>query len=1615
MNKSLLKLLLVNWSLLIITNLQSQTFSNSSPITINGTGTAPVAASLYPSNIVVSGLTGTIIRVTVGIHGFTHVRPGDVDMLLVGPAGQTLTFWSDAGGSSFTNTVNDITISVDDLAPNQLADGTTVHLLTSGPFRPTNYGSTEDVFASPAPAGPYNNAAPFGASTLSLFNGTNPNGTWSLYVSNDANSLFNGSISGGWTLDFTIAPPAAPLIISEFRLRGPAGENDEYIEIYNTSTNPYTVAAASGTGLGVAASDGTTRGVIPNGTIIPAHGHYLIANSSGYSLANYGGTGAAANNATYTTGIPDNAGIALFNNNVGGASYSLANRIDAVGSSDEVNTIYKEGTGYAPLSISGLESRFRRKTYDGSPKDTDNNATDFEFGDKDGTADGIHHRLGAPGPENLNSPVSRNSNIIITRLDQVVGPLAPPNAVRNTTPGAPGTNSTFGTIEFRYRLTNNTGAALTRIRFRLDSLTTFPAGIGKADLRALNSSTGTLTGILDPATCTSTGLPTTVPCQVTVQGTTLEQPPTQAQGGGFNSTLTLSLPSGLAPGASINFSLRFGVIQAGSYSIMFTPEVLPHSAAVGPIPPPEKIIGATDPITCTMNQGSGQTDPTSASPINFTAVFSEAVTGFTSSDVTLSGTAGATTVVITEIAPNNGTTYNVAVSGMTSNGTVIATIPANTVLSASDIGNSASTSTDNTITYALPSPVPTITCPANSSVLVNENCLGSFTLNINTVSFTGSPTPIIGYNWTIFQNYPSQPTQGSVTNIAQVGSVTLSGLPGGASITATATNGAGTASCSFNVAFVDNVAPAIICNNRTASVNPDCVVDISYSFSLSDNCTNASPLVYSSRLFNDGGVSTGGSVSLQPRRFSKGVFYDTIRVEDFNGNRSSCPYTITVVDGIRPEFVSTTCQNIFVNTAPTSTDCSAVANFFPVAEDNCDGLASVITNIPSGSQFPVGITPVIATATDGAGNTAQCSFTVTVIDRTPPQINCPPPQTLYTTSIICRAVLPDYTNSENLAWDNCGIKKIEQSMAPLSALALGQHNISLIATDLHDNIASCPVQITVIDNVPPIIRCKPPITLHTVPGQCYAEGGNLNIENPSVEDNCEQVLVNVNRSDGLALNANYPAGVTIIKWTATDASQNTTSCAQTVTVIDNQPPVIADISANPYILWPPNHKMKDVEVRYTSNDNCGVVSCRLEVSSSEPINGTGDGDTDPDWEIIDDHHVKLRAERATHGDGRIYTITIICTDEQGNETRETVTVRVAHNITAPQSGRSFKVGSTVAFTGEFWDKPGNTHSAKWLIDGSAVANGIVTEPSGNHKGKVTGAYKFKSAGVYKLQMNVTDQTGVTSYANTNEDVDAIVVIYDPNGGNVYGGGHFNSPAGALISNANATGKASYGFAMNYFKNSTYPKGETQFEFKVGEFEFNALNFDYLVISNSMAQFKGIGKIVGGQSGIAFIMTVVDGQLDGTGIDKIRMKIYNKNNGKIIYDNQPGDSDAALPTQAIGPNSTIVISGTNASLTKSNTTTHNVEMEATDKKVPDDPDVSVYPNPASSYFNIVINSNNAKEKIVLQVFDQYGRSIETRANLITGSAVRLGDLYRAGVYYVRIIQGKRQRELKLVKL
>jgi hypothetical protein len=162
--------------------------------------------------------------------------------------------------------------------------------------------------------------------------------------------------------------------------------------------------------------------------------------------------------------------------------------------------------------------------------------------------------------------------------------------------------------------------------------------------------------------------------------------------------------------------------------------------------------------------------------------------------------------------------------------------------------------------------------------------------------------------------------------------------------------------------------------------------------------------------------------------------------------------------------------------------------------------------------------------------------------------------------------------------------------------------------------------------------------------------------------------VNIPGADALAgtnlvIKAEYPLGTNLLEFVVTDAIGTSSSCSTTVVVEDTVPPVITRAEANPSSLWPPNHKMVPVSIRAQVEDACGGTHWGiLRVTSNEPINGPGDGNTDPDWRIINRHSVELRAERSGKLTGRIYTIWLRASDDAGNLSRPTtVEVVVPHD------------------------------------------------------------------------------------------------------------------------------------------------------------------------------------------------------------------------------------------------------------------------------------------------------------------------------------------------------------------
>jgi HYR domain-containing protein len=196
---------------------------------------------------------------------------------------------------------------------------------------------------------------------------------------------------------------------------------------------------------------------------------------------------------------------------------------------------------------------------------------------------------------------------------------------------------------------------------------------------------------------------------------------------------------------------------------------------------------------------------------------------------------------------------------------------------------------------------------------------------------------------------------------------------------------------------------------------------------------------------------------------------------------------------------------------------------------------------------------------------------------------------------------------------------------------------------------------SILDAVAPV--------LGNVPGPIQAEqtslaGTSVIVPLPTATDNCDDNVTITSSAPAV-----FPLGTTTVTFTATDAAGNSSTATTTVTIVDTTPPTIHSVSANPSTLWPPNHKLRPVLVSVDVSDICDAhLDCLIiSVSSNESINGLGDGNTAPDWVITGNLTVDLRAERSGTGDGRVYTITVRCTDDSGNSSTRAVQVTVAHD------------------------------------------------------------------------------------------------------------------------------------------------------------------------------------------------------------------------------------------------------------------------------------------------------------------------------------------------------------------
>lgn len=508
------------------------------------------------------------------------------------------------------------------------------------------------------------------------------------------------------------------------------------------------------------------------------------------------------------------------------------------------------------------------------------------------------------------------------------------------------------------------------------------------------------------------------------------------------------------------------------------------------------------------------------------------------------------------------------------------------------------------------------------------------------------------------------------------------------------------AQCTQDIVVTSPDAPTITCPSNKTFDATDCTGRTLTAAEIGTPTATGSNVTITSRRSDD--------LHLTDDPYPVGTTAITWSATDDSGRVSSCTQTITISSSGADSEPPTLHVPPDVNA--TTSSCTATLDDelgVATAEDNCGSASVSRSGVPTfscptpenpGRQcesfvFPTGTTIITYTATDNAGNSTTGTQRVTVTEDPPvnPTITAPNDVTLYTGpgATACSVTVSnlDATLGTATASDNCpGVVWTRIDVPAGNVFPLGNTTVTYRATDKSGNTATDTQVVTVVDNTAPVISCPADITQDTDPGLCSAL---VNPGTATATDNCDSNPTIVGtRSDSQLLNAPYPKGTTTITWTATDhasPTNNQSSCVQTITVEDNEAPVITTNGLTP-ILWPANHayhtfNVTDFVVGVTDNcDSLTVGSVVIEkVTSDETENGGGDGNTFNDIIIAADcKSFQVRAERRNSADGRVYTVTFKVTDSEGNVGTKTSQIHVPKNLGIPvvDSGPNYTVNGT---------------------------------------------------------------------------------------------------------------------------------------------------------------------------------------------------------------------------------------------------------------------------------------------------------------------------------------------------
>ena len=307
--------------------------------------------------------------------------------------------------------------------------------------------------------------------------------------------------------------------------------------------------------------------------------------------------------------------------------------------------------------------------------------------------------------------------------------------------------------------------------------------------------------------------------------------------------------------------------------------------------------------------------------------------------------------------------------------------------------------------------------------------------------------------------------------------------------------------------------------------------------------------------------------------------------------------------------------------------------------------------------FSPGTHVVTLTVADGHGGTASDTVSISVADTTAPvlTLNGANPMT-----IECHSA---YNEPGASATDGCAgdLNSAINVSGSVNADAPGSYTQTYTVSDPSGNVAVATRTINVVDTTAPTLLLNGDVFMTIEAGSAFVDPG------ATASDVCAGNLTALIQVSG-TVNPSVP-GTNFLSYTVTDPSGHVSAMTRTVTVVDTTAPVIAELKGSQAVIAFVNHKMVPIGIDASTSDIADAhPDLRIvKIESNEPVNGAGDGDTSPDWEITGALTCNLRAERAGNLSDRIYTITVQSTDDYGNSASSTVKITVPHDARAVAS------------------------------------------------------------------------------------------------------------------------------------------------------------------------------------------------------------------------------------------------------------------------------------------------------------------------------------------------------------